>query len=94
MQEHFHLAFFCSMGTAFFFGLNPILIKRGLMASGNPIRGTLYMLIAHLVSMAVLFFVLGALAEGHFIFETREIVWLVLAGISNYALAISCYSAA
>ena len=78
------------MGTAVFFGLNPILIKKGLDAGGDQTKGTFYMLASHLLSMVMLLVLFWD--EGYSLcLGGGEVVWLALAGISNYALAISCY---
>lgn len=90
MEDHVRLAIFCAMGTAFFFGLNPILIKKGLDSQGDQTRGTFYMLLFHLVSMGALLFVFGGESVSLQI-GRKEIAWLALAGISNFALAFSCY---
>lgn len=91
MGDQSYLTILYSLGTAFFFGLNPLLIKKGFEAGGDPTRGTFHMLLFHSVSMVLFLVILGKLDECPQILGRRETVWLALAGVSSYVLGIGCY---
>ncbi len=91
MGDSFTLAVLCALGTALFWGFNPLLIRKGLDSGGDQIRGTFYMLLVHLVSMMILSLVLLEWIGGFPNLWRPETLWLSLAGISNFVLGIYCY---
>ena len=91
MGDSFYTAVLCAFGTALFWGFNPLLIKKGLDSGGDQVRGTFYMLLAHLISMMILSLLLLEWSGGVPHLWKTETLWLSLAGISNFVLGIYCY---
>lgn len=91
IQGSLHLAIVCGLGTALFWGLNPLLIKQGLRRDMDQARGTCYMLLSHLVSMILLSSFFGKWAECPQLLGKAETIWLALAGVSNYVLGLFYY---
>ncbi len=91
MGDSLSLAVLCALGTALFWGFNPLLIRKGLDTGGDQFRGTFYMLVSHFVSMLFLSFFLVNWQDASFFLGTTKTIWLALAGISNFVLGIYCY---
>jgi drug/metabolite transporter (DMT)-like permease len=91
MDNHLNITLFFSLGTALFFGINPILIKKGLKIGGDQTRGTFYLLCAHLLSMFLLLILFDSSDQGAWQLGNEEIIWLSMAGISNFVLAFNYY---
>lgn len=90
-MDSYYTAILCGLGTALFWGLNPLLIRKGLDSGGDQVRGTFYMLLSHLVSMALLWlFWVGWKNESLILWRT-ETLWLALAGIANFVVGIYFY---
>lgn len=90
-MDSYYTAILCGLGTALFWGLNPLLIRKGLDSGGDQVRGTFYMLLSHLFSMMILSLFLGGWKDGFPDLWKTETLWLSLGGISNFVLGIYCY---